>query len=216
MDLGRECVAPRLGARTERRRTEILFSEGDERYTHMDPRDALREEHGATMKMLAALQRCIAKVADFKEGETKDLKALIEFFEIYVDRYHHGKEEQVLFPALSRTRTAGIDSLINSLMEDHREARASMEQIESHAVTLHSCSEADRYEFIERTDRYVDLVRKHIRKENSELLPLIEENLSETERLQMAGQFYDLEKAILGSSGLEAFLASVQRLSQKP
>ncbi|MGA2405104.1 MAG: hemerythrin domain-containing protein [Syntrophobacteraceae bacterium] len=181
----------------------------------MDPREALREEHGAIMKMLSALQRFIAKVVDFEEGETKDLEALIEFFEIYVDRYHHGKEEQVLFPGLSRTGTAKIDSLINSLMEDHREARTSMEQLESNAVTLHCCSEADRYEFRERADRYVDLVRRHIRKENSELLPLIEEGLSEAERLQMAGQFDDVEKATLGSSGLEVFLVSVRRLSQK-
>jgi hemerythrin-like domain-containing protein len=190
-------------------------SEGHERDTHMDPRDALREEHGVTMKMLATLQRFIAKVVDLEEGESKDLKALIEFFEIYVDRCHHGKEEQVLFPALSRTRTAGIDSLIGSLMQEHREARTSMEQIESHAVTLHSCSEAARYEFRERADRYVDLVRKHIRKENSELLPLIEERFSETERLQIAGQFHDVEKATLGSSGLEIFLVSVRRLLQK-
>ncbi len=182
----------------------------------MDPREALRQEHGATMKMLAALQRIMAKVPDLKESETKELEALIEFFEIYVDRYHHGKEEQVLFPALCRTRTAQIDSLINSLVEDHREARTIMEKIKSNAVTLHSSPEADHHKFVERADRYVDFVRKHIRKENSELLPLIEENLSETERLQMAGQFYDLEKATLGSSGLEAFLASVQRLSQKP
>jgi hemerythrin-like domain-containing protein len=181
----------------------------------MNPRDALREEHGATMKMLAALQRFIAEVVDLKEGDTKDLKALIEFFEIYVDRYHHGKEEQVLFPALAHTRTAGIDSLIGSLMEDHREARTSMEQIKSNAVTLYSCSEADRYEFRERAEGYVNLVRRHIRKENSELLPLIEERLSETERLQMAGQFHDVEKATLGSSGLEIFLVSVRRLSQK-
>ncbi len=181
----------------------------------MDPRDMLREEHGATMKMLAALQRFIAKLVDLKEGETKDLKALIEFFEIYVDRYHHGKEEQVLFPTLYRTRTARIDSLINSLMEDHREARTSMEQIKSNVVSLHSCSEADLYEFRERADRYVDLVRKHVRKENSELLPLIEERLSETGRLQMAGQFHDVEKATLGSNGLEIFLVSVRRLSQK-
>ncbi len=181
----------------------------------MDPRDALREEHGVTMKMLAALQRVIIEVMDLKEGETKDLKALIQFFEVYVDRYHHGKEEQVLFPALSRTRTAGIDSLIGSLMEDHSEARTSMEQIKSNALTFYSCSEADRHEFRERADRYVDLVRKHIRKENSELLPLIEEKLSETERLQMAGQFHDVEKATMGSSGLEVFLVSVRRLSQK-
>jgi len=181
----------------------------------MDPRDALREEHGATMKMLAALERFIAKVLDLNGSETKDLEALIEFFEIYVDRYHHGKEEQVLFPALSRIRTARIDSLINSLMEDHCEARTSIEQIKSNAVTLHYCFEADCDEFKERTDRYVDLVRKHIRKENSELLPLIEERLSETERLQMTSQFHDVEKAALGSSGLEVFMVSIRRLSQK-
>jgi hemerythrin-like domain-containing protein len=204
-----------LGWGLNAREQKFFSSEGEERNTHMDPRNVLREEHGATMKMLAALQRFIAKLVDLKEGETKDLKALIEFFEIYVDRYHHGKEEQILFPALCRVRTAGINALINSLMEDHREARTSMEQIESNAVTLHSCSEADLYEFKERANRYVDLVRKHIRKENSELLPLIEERLSETERLQMAGQFDDVEKATLGSSGLEVFLVSVRRLSQK-
>ncbi|MGO9018493.1 MAG: hemerythrin domain-containing protein [Syntrophobacteraceae bacterium] len=110
----------------------------------MDPREALREERGATMKMLAALQRFIAKVVDLEEGEIRDLETLVEFFEIYVDRYHHGKEEQVLFPALSSTRTARIESLINSLMEDHREAPTSMKQLESNAGTLHSCSEADR------------------------------------------------------------------------
>ncbi|SPF33088.1 conserved hypothetical protein [Syntrophobacter sp. SbD1] len=181
----------------------------------MDPKDALREEHGATMKMLAVLRRLMTKAVDLKEGETKDLEALIEFFDVYVDRYHHGKEEQVLFPALSLTLAVRIDSIIDSLIKDHREARTIMGQIRSKAVTLHSCSEAERYELKERADLYVDLVRKHIRKENSELLPLIEERLSEPERLQMAGQFQNVEKATLGSSGVEIFLVSVQRLSKK-
>ena len=167
------------------------------------------------MKMLAVLQRFFATLADLKEGEAQDLKALIEFFEIYVDRYHHGKEEQLLFPALSRARIAKIDSLISSLIDDHREARMGMEQMKSNVVTLHSCSGADRNEFSERAERYVDLLRWHIRKENSELLPLIEERLSATERLQMAGQFHDLEEVTLGPSGLETFLAGVHRLSQK-
>jgi len=181
----------------------------------MNPKDMLREEHGATMRMLAVLQKFFATLVDLKEGEAQDLKALIEFFEIYVDRYHHGKEEQILFPALSRARTAKIDSLISSLIDDHRQARMGMELVKYNVVTLHSCSGADRNDFSERAERYVDLLRKHIRKENSELLPLIEERLSATERLQMAGQFNDLEKETLGSSGLETFLASVHRLSEK-
>jgi hemerythrin-like domain-containing protein len=61
----------------------------------------------------------------------------------------------------------------------------------------------------------VELVRKHIPKESSALLPLIEEILSETDRLQMAEQFHELETAILGSSRLEAFLAGVRELSRK-
>jgi hemerythrin-like domain-containing protein len=181
----------------------------------MDPRGELREEHGSTMKMLAALRRFMMKGVDSKDSETKDLEDLIEFFDIYVDRYHHGKEEQVLFPALSRTPTVGIDSLIDSLMADHREARAIMEQIGANAAGLYSCSEADRCEMKARADLYVDLVGKHIRKENSELLPLVEERLSEAERLQMAKRFHDVERATLGSRGLEVFLENVRRLSRK-
>jgi len=179
----------------------------------MDPRNSLREEHGAIMKMLAVLQKFFAKPIDLKGGDAKDLEALIKFFEIYVDRYHHGKEEQHLFPALSRARTPNIDSLINSLIDDHRQAREDMRQIKSHAV--HPSAGVDSNEPGEGVQHYVDLVRKHIRIENSGLLPLIEEVLSGTERLQMAGEFLDLEDAILGSGGSQTFLESVRTLYQK-
>lgn len=183
--------------------------------TGMNPKDALREEHGETMKMLAVVVRFMAKLVDLKEGDTEDMEAFIDFFENYVDLCHHGKEEQVLFPALSRVRTAEIDSLIDSLMQDHREARNDMEQIKALAAAVNSCSGVDRNKLSESTQRYVELVRKHIRKENSELLPLIEDRLSETERFQMAGQFSDVEKATLGSSGNEIYLSNTRRLSQK-
>jgi len=181
----------------------------------MNPKDALREEHGETMKMLLVLQKFSTKLVDLEEGEAIDLEALIEFFEIYVDRCHHGKEEQFLFPALSRARSAEIDSLISSLMDDHRQARMDMEQMKSAAGALHSRTGAGRKAFSEGAGRFVELVRKHIRKENSALLPLIEESLSETDRLQLAEQFHELEKATLGSSRLETLLAGVRELSRK-
>ncbi len=183
--------------------------------THMNPKDVLREEHGTTLRMLAVLQKCFATLADLSQGDPQDLNALMEFFEIYVDRYHHGKEEQLLFPALSRTQTAKMDSLISSLIEDHRQARMGIERLKFDLMNIHTSIRADRNGFRERADRYVDLLRRHIRKENSKLLPLIEEMLSGMETLHMAEQFHDLEKVILGSGGLERFLDSVQRLSQK-
>ncbi len=181
----------------------------------MDPKDTLREEHGTIMKMLVVLQKFFAKSSNLTDGQVKDFETLIEFFEIYVDRYHHGKEEHHLFPALSLARIPNIDSLIKSLVEDHDQAREEMEQMKSHAVAIHSRSGFDRNEFTEAAQRYVELVRKHIRKENSELLPLIEERLSEVERLQMGDQFQDLEEAILGLSRLQTFLAGVRTLYEK-
>lgn len=181
----------------------------------MNPKDSLREEHGNIMKMLAVLQKFFAKPEESMEAEAKDLDALIEFFEIYVDQYHHGKEERHLFPALSRARIADIDSLINGLIDDHRQARMNMEQIKSHAVAIHSRTGVYQNECSEEVRRYVELIRKHIRKENAKLLPLIEEGLSEIETLRMVGHFDDLEEAVLGAGGLETFLARVQAFCQK-
>ncbi|MDR3553734.1 MAG: hemerythrin domain-containing protein [Syntrophobacteraceae bacterium] len=181
----------------------------------MNPKDSLREEHGTIMKMLSVLQRFFVKPMSLKDGEAKDLEELIEFFEIYVDRHHHGKEEQGLFPALSRARTTDIDSLISSLLDDHCQARDYMKQIKSHAASIQSCTGVDFDEFKEVAQRFVELVRKHIRKENSEVLPLIEERLSEIERFQMSGQFHDLEEATFGLRGLETFLVGVRILYLK-
>jgi hemerythrin-like domain-containing protein len=181
----------------------------------MNPKDLLREEHAETMKMLLVLQRFSKNLMDLEDGEAEAFQTLIEFFEIYVDRCHHGKEEQFLFPALSRARGAEVDSLISSLIDDHRQARVIMEQMKPYAGTHHSRTGADRKAFSERAERYVELVRRHIRKENSALLPLIEESLSETDRLQMAEQFQELERAILSSSRLETLLAGVRELCQK-
>lgn len=182
----------------------------------MTPKNVLREEHGETMKMLLVLQGFSKIFLDLEEGEAKkDLQELIEFFEIYVDACHHGKEEQLLFPALSHVQSAEIDSLISSLLHDHFQARVFMEQIKSRAGTFYPGSRADLKAFNEGAERYVELIRKHIRKENSALLPLIDESLSETDRLQLAKQFHELNKANLGSSRLEAFRANVRDLSQK-
>src|SRR5208337_2676024 len=119
----------------------------------MDPKDTLREEHGTIMKMLAVLQKFFANSMDLKDGQVKDLETIIEFFEIYVDRYHHGKEEHHLFPALSLARIPNIDPLIKSLVEDHYQARKEMEQMKSHAVAIHPYSGGDWNEFTEAAQR---------------------------------------------------------------
>ena len=184
----------------------------------MSPKDSLREEHGVMMKMLAVLQQFFEKrkaPIEFQDGEAEDLETLIEFFEIYVDRNHHGKEEQHIFPALSRDGTPDIDFLIDSLIADHCRARKDIQKIKSLVLAIHTCPGDESNDFSMVAQNYVELVRKHIRKENSELLPLIEERLSETERLHIGKQFLELEKSIPGVGGVQTFMVSAGKLYQK-
>ena len=57
-------------------------------------------DQALTMKMLAVLQTICGKMEKQEAGLEEDIRGVIEFLRIFVDRCHHGKEEDVLFPAL--------------------------------------------------------------------------------------------------------------------
>ena len=65
----------------------------------MKATDQLRDEHKGVLLMLAILEKVSAKIE--KEGSLdKDhLEGMLEFFSVFVDKCHHGKEEDLLFPA---------------------------------------------------------------------------------------------------------------------
>ena len=63
----------------------------------------LRMEHDAVKLTLKVLDR-ICQEIEFsgKLGDTQHVDHLLEFFTVFVDKCHHGKEEELLFPALEQ------------------------------------------------------------------------------------------------------------------
>ena len=62
--------------------------------------EVLRKEHDAILKMLEATETTAAQLARGEKVPDSRLAGLIEFFQQFADRCHHGKEEEVLFPRL--------------------------------------------------------------------------------------------------------------------
>jgi hemerythrin-like domain-containing protein len=60
-------------------------------------------EHEAVRLTLRVLDRICQKIErSEKLGDSQHVDQLLEFFTVFVDKCHHGKEEELLFPALEK------------------------------------------------------------------------------------------------------------------
>ena len=87
----------------------------------MKATDELRKEHQGIELMLRVLQAVAEK---FKRGErvnTEHLDGILEFLSIFVDKCHHGKEEEFLFPALEAAGVRREDGPIGVMLSEHEQ-----------------------------------------------------------------------------------------------
>lgn len=161
----------------------------------MTVREHLREEHGAIMKVLALFQKLIRDPGRPRDELFHDLETIFDFMEVYVDRSHHGKEEDILFPALEDARAADLRHLVAALRDEHREARGLLDELKAELQTskMNVTFPTDR--FTGQSEKYISLIRTHIRKENGHLLPEIERILpgAEQDRIEQAFKRFSLQ-----------------------
>ena len=66
----------------------------------MKATDALKKEHEAVRLMMKIMDAACVKINAQQKLQTADIDDMIDFLKVFVDRCHHGKEEQILFPPL--------------------------------------------------------------------------------------------------------------------
>ncbi|HVP22916.1 MAG TPA: hemerythrin domain-containing protein, partial [Conexivisphaerales archaeon] len=66
----------------------------------MGPLEDLRAEHEGILLMLRILEGVCARLVPGGRLDVTHLDQIMEFFVVFVDKCHHGKEEEFLFPAL--------------------------------------------------------------------------------------------------------------------
>ena len=90
----------------------------------MKPIEDLRMEHEAvkiTLRVLDSICKQAEKTGEMASPE--HLEQLIEFFTTFVDRCHHGKEEELLFPALEEVGVSREGGPIGVMLKEHQQGR---------------------------------------------------------------------------------------------
>ncbi len=86
----------------------------------MKPVGSLMIEHRVIERMLALLNHEHSKIISEGNVDSSVIDVAIDFFTTYVDRFHHGKEERVLFRELKgKPLSAEHKQLMDDLIKGH-------------------------------------------------------------------------------------------------
>jgi hemerythrin-like domain-containing protein len=161
----------------------------------------LVEEHRLILRMIALLEH---NTALMEQGRFRDWQFFLDavaFIRNYADRFHHAKEEDVLFLALVKNGMPEKQSPIEAMHIEHEQGRTHVRAIEA-AARKALAGDAGQISLIASQARgYAQLLRGHIDKEDTILYPLAERVLPEDVRPGMLAAYAGAEA---GNPGLEA------------
>jgi hemerythrin-like domain-containing protein len=164
----------------------------------MRPEDILREDHGRIMKLLAAWQKMLGELENPKQSRHEAFAECIGLVESFIDKCHHGKEDEILFPAMESSKRPEVTSLIEGLRSEHKTGRSMLEAIELEFKAFFQPN-GSAETLIQLCESYIDLLRKHVRRENAKLLPILEKCIPAEAQDQIAAHFEQYEQETIGS-----------------
>jgi hemerythrin-like domain-containing protein len=168
----------------------VPTSQGDD-----SPIAVLAEEHALILRAVELLERGLARLEAGTSVGGPFFAALVEFFQGFADRYHHGKEEGILFPFMvAEMEYPQKSGPIAVLSADHAAGRALVRAMADVAARL-DAEPAAASELLEHGLAYAALLRAHIDREDYKVFPTVEDFLGPEERAGLGAAFARFESA---------------------
>jgi hemerythrin-like domain-containing protein len=175
----------------------------------------LRDEHEGIKIALAVLDHLADEAEAGRAVSTDDIEQIVDFLKTFADRCHHGKEEDLLFPALEAVGIPREGGPIGVMLADHDEGRAHIRAMSESIVGLREDAPAAREAFAAAARGYAQLLSQHIEKENGILFVMAEQHLSPEEHARLAKGFEQIEEERIGPGVHEQYHALLHRLQEK-
>lgn len=172
----------------------------------------LRSEHEGVLVMLDILGAWEDRFEYGQPVPTEDMREALDFLRTFVDRCHHHKEEQLLFPAVREAKLRDGEPMLARLEEDHRVGRATVGRIEAGIDRLEAGDIAVGRDLAEDLHGYGEMLRDHIAFENDILFPLAEQGLPPAEQERLAEGYETVERDVVGEGRHEAFHEMLGRM----
>lgn len=179
----------------------------------MNPTDVLREEHSLILKVLSAAEKQSNFLHD-KKSSPEFFQELTDFLVNFTDKCHHAKEEGVLFVNMRANGVPEQGGPLGVMLIEHQEGRQYVRKTKAAAEEWKSGNQVAVNELAFNVERYINLLRDHIQKENAMLFPLAEKVIPKDKLPAIMEEFERIEKEETGEGVHEKYEALADRLME--
>ncbi len=180
----------------------------------MKPTEELVQEHNGIKRMLRVLGVISARLEAGERVDPSDLDQIIEFIQVFADKCHHGKEEDLLFKAMERAGIPGEGGPIGVMLAEHKIGRGYVKGMSEAAAAYRAGQPGAGVAFAENARNYVALLSQHIAKEDGVLYVMADRALSPHIQAELLEGFERIEEERVGHGKHEEFHRLLDRLDE--
>jgi hemerythrin-like domain-containing protein len=184
----------------------------------MTPTQELSHEHQAVRRMLAILHRACDRIEAGTPVDPAHLESAVEFIRIFADKCHHGKEEDLLFPAMVKAGIPSEGGPIGVMLAEHVKGRQYVKAL-AEAIPGYRAKTPGADKAVVREARgYANLLDPHIHKEDFVLYPMADRVLGQATQDVLSAAFEKVEEEVVGHGvheKLHALLDELERIYVK-
>ena len=181
--------------------------------------DTIRSEHlsmSAIAHGLLHFSRAIRErqpLPDFRV-----FRAMLYYLDVFVERFHHPKEDRYLFAKIS-LRTNESAEVLAQLHNDHARGEQNIRELMQSVIRLEFGHETYADEFVTRVDSYVAFHSRHMLLEEDIVLPLAQRALTQADWQEIDAAFLGNVDPLLGvdeKKGFDALFTKIVTITPPP
>lgn len=185
-----------------------------ERMVAMTATEVLRHEHKIVLKILEAVQREGQAIAKTGKIDVEKLDKILDFFRVFVDRCHHGKEEKYLFPTMGKRGIPADKGPIPVMLHEHKVGRTMVKAI-SEALSLARQGDVEAKKALAtHLANLAEQLQSHIARENEALFPMADKVFTPEDQNFLAASFEKHEAEEIGAGLHEKYHQLAHELAQ--
>jgi len=161
----------------------------------------LSEEHQNILRVIDTMLDECQKIRNGKKLEILFFEKAIDFIKNYADKYHHAKEEDILFLAMLENSEVMHCNPIPVMLSEHDSGRNYVKKMEK------GLNENNPQLVVEGAIQYGQLLQQHIYKEDNVLYPMAEEALSEEQKERVLNKYDVVENNVFSADHVQRYIS---------
>ena len=180
----------------------------------MNITQALIDEHVLILKGLGFLRIARDKIEQNQHPHKLFFQKAVPFFRNYADKYHHYKEEFLMFGFLAQKKEGQLDLEIGSLRHQHEIGRQFLTRLEKSINGYEMKNEIAITSLLENLASFISVLSRHIYREDNLFFPMVEQELSVDEKTTLLKQFEIEEKKLNTDNPIENNLELLKEMEK--